>query len=103
MQLATFLLVLEDYMLPCLNKKLFGIDCPGCGLQRSIVLFLKGDFSAAFDMYPAIFTLIPLVLFAITSQFIRFRFDSTIKVTLGILSGSIILVNYILKMTHLTH
>ncbi|MGS0524465.1 DUF2752 domain-containing protein [Zobellia nedashkovskayae] len=31
-------------MLPCLNKKLFGIDCPGCGLQRSIVLFFKGRF-----------------------------------------------------------
>ncbi|WP_276167473.1 DUF2752 domain-containing protein [Zobellia alginiliquefaciens] len=103
MQLAAILLVLEDYMLPCLNKKLFGIDCPGCGLQRSIVLFFKGDLSAAFDMYPAIFTLIPLVLFAITSQFIRFRFDTTIKITLGILSGSIIVVNYILKMTHLTH
>lgn len=103
MQLATFLLVIEDFMLPCLNKKLFGIDCPGCGLQRSIVLFLKGDFGAAFDMYPAIFTLIPLVLFSIASQFIRFRFDTYIKVTLGVTSGSIILVNYILKMTHLTH
>ncbi|OWW23580.1 hypothetical protein B4Q04_19815 [Zobellia sp. OII3] len=103
MQLATFLLTLEDYMLPCLNKKLFGIDCPGCGLQRSIVLFFKGDFSAAFDMYPAIFTLIPLVMFAFASQFIRFRFDTHIKMALGILSGSIIIVNYIFKMTHLTH
>ena len=103
MQLATFLLVIEDFMLPSLNKKLFGIDCPGCGLQRSIVLFLKGDFGAAFDMYPAIFTLIPLVLFSIASQFIQFRFDTYIKVTLGVTSGSIILVNYILKMTHLTH
>jgi len=103
MQLATSLLVIEDYMLPCLNKKLFGIDCPGCGLQRSIFLFFKGEFSAAFDMYPAIFTLIPLAIFAIASQFIRFRFETSIKVTLGFVSGAIILVNYILKMTHLTH
>ena len=32
---------IEEYMLPCLNKKLFGFECLGCGLQRSIVLLFK--------------------------------------------------------------
>ena len=53
---------LEKYMLPCLNKKLFGIDCMGCGMQRSIALIAQGDFVGAFHMYPAIYTLVLLFL-----------------------------------------
>ena len=49
---------IEDFMLPCLNKKLLGIDCLGCGMQRAVALILHGDFVAAFYMYPAIYTLI---------------------------------------------
>ena len=60
---------LEDYMLPCLNKKLFGIDCLGCGLQRAIVLVFQGEFSAAFKMYPAVFTILLLAFFIIFNLF----------------------------------
>jgi hypothetical protein len=54
--------LLETYMLPCLNKKIFGVDCLGCGMQRSISLLLKGDFVAAFYMYPAIYPLLLLLM-----------------------------------------
>ena len=50
-------LQLEEYMLPCLNKKLFGVDCLGCGIQRALSLLIHGEFIAAFKMYPAIYTL----------------------------------------------
>ena len=43
----------EDYMLPCLNKKLFGIECMGCGLQRSISLILHGELKEAFFYVPS--------------------------------------------------
>jgi hypothetical protein len=49
---------MEEYMLPCLSKKLFGIDCLGCGIQRAVVLLFKGEFAAAFYMYPAIYTML---------------------------------------------
>ena len=49
-------MILEKYMFPCLSKTLFGIECLGCGFQRSLVLFLQGDFSASFKMYPALLT-----------------------------------------------
>lgn len=95
--------MIEDYMLPCMNKKLFGFDCPGCGLQRSVVLLVKGEFAAAFDMYPAIYSLVSLILFVIASQFIKFRFDTQIKIFLGILTGVTIVISYILKMNNLIH
>lgn len=43
-------------MIPCLSKTLFGIECLGCGFQRSLLLLFKGDFAMAFQMYPAIYT-----------------------------------------------
>ncbi|MCC9073915.1 DUF2752 domain-containing protein [Flavobacterium sp. F-65] len=47
---------LEKYMLPCLSKTLFGIECLGCGFQRALFLLFQGDFKAAFEMYPALYT-----------------------------------------------
>lgn len=49
-------LILEKYMFPCLSKTLFGIECLGCGFQRSLVMLLQGDFSGSFKMYPALLT-----------------------------------------------
>jgi hypothetical protein len=52
---------LEKYMIPCLSKTLFGIECLGCGFQRALLLLLKGEWSAAFIMYPAVYSM--LVMF----------------------------------------
>ena len=60
-------------MLPCLNKHLTGIDCPGCGLQRSVNLLLHGEFIAAFQMYPAIYPILALLAFLVTSSFVKFQ------------------------------
>ena len=93
-------LQLEDYMLPCLNKRLFGIECPGCGIQRSISLLLQGEFTAAFYMYPAIYTLLLLTSFLIVNLFIKFKYQSIIKMSLIILNVLIILVSYFIKLNH---
>ena len=47
---------LEQFMFPCLSKTLFGIECLGCGFQRSLAMLLQGDFSGSFRMYPALLT-----------------------------------------------
>jgi hypothetical protein len=43
-------------MIPCLSKTLFGVECLGCGFQRSFLLLLQGNFNASFQMFPALFT-----------------------------------------------
>ncbi|RZS90440.1 uncharacterized protein DUF2752 [Aquimarina brevivitae] len=63
---------MEQYKLPCLNKKLFGIDCPGCGMQRSIALPIKSVFSEAFFMYPAIYRL----LFLAFNLFVKYQYSN---------------------------
>jgi hypothetical protein len=35
---------LEAHMLACSMKATFGIECPGCGMQRAFIALLRGDF-----------------------------------------------------------
>jgi hypothetical protein len=88
---------LEDYMLPCLNKKLFGFECMGCGIQRAISLLFHGEFIAAFKMYPAIYTLIPLGLTIIASYIFKFKKTGKLINSLAIVSVFIIIISFIVK------
>lgn len=89
---------LEQYMFPCLNKKLFGFECLGCGLQRSAYLLVHGDFIAAFKMYPAIYPLILLVLFIGLNFFYKFEKSNRIINILAVITIVTIVVSYIIKL-----
>ncbi len=101
--LSILFLAAKDYMLPCLNKQMFGIDCPGCGIQRAAFLLYKGEFLAAFEMYPAIYTLVLLLFFLGADLLIRFKFAFQIKLFLLLLNVVIIVGSYVLKMNNLLH
>ncbi len=88
----------EDYMLPCLNKKLFGFECMGCGMQRSVALILEGDFIGAFFMYPAIYTLILLFGMLIVNALKIYEVSQKIILTLVIINIVIIVGNFLLKI-----
>ncbi|MFD0990824.1 DUF2752 domain-containing protein [Mariniflexile jejuense] len=88
---------LEDYMLPCLNKKLFGFECMGCGMQRSVSLILHGDFIGAFYMYPAIYTLIPLFVIIGINFLFKFKNSNKIINALAIATVFIIITSFIIK------
>jgi hypothetical protein len=97
---AIYAISLEDYMLPCLNKQLLGVDCPGCGMQRSVDLLLHGQFLAAFQMYPAIYTILPLFALIIGNKIFNLKVDNRLITGLGIASVALILINYIFKFIH---
>ncbi|MGW9686875.1 DUF2752 domain-containing protein [Flagellimonas sp. 2504JD1-5] len=99
-QLIYFLIGTEDLMLPCLNKKLLGIDCPGCGMQRSIQLLFQGEFLAAFKMYPAIYPIFALLAFLGSTFFIKYRNEHQIKLFLILLTAATIVTSYIIKMNN---
>jgi len=90
---------IEKYMLPCLSKKFFGFDCPGCGMQRSFVMLLKGDFADAFHMFPAIYT--GLLFFAcIVLNFTdKSRNYHKAIIALSIVNAVIMAVNFIYKLS----
>ncbi len=94
-----FILMLQErFMLPCISKQVLGIDCPGCGLQRSVVLLLKGDLIASFQMYPALFPMLALFAFLALNRFVFFKKANAIIIGLAGLTVISILANYALKL-----
>ncbi|MDD5151647.1 MAG: DUF2752 domain-containing protein [Flavobacterium sp.] len=88
---------LEKYMIPCLSKTLFGVECLGCGFQRALFLLLKGDFVAAFKMYPAIYVM--LIFFIIVGlHFVdkQHNYKKPLKAT-AILTSLFMLIGYLYK------
>jgi hypothetical protein len=92
---------LQNHLLPCPFKKLTGVDCPGCGFQRSVIALFKGDIVTSLHFYPATIPIIFTSLFVALA--IRFRIDNRhfVKKTLYIITGSVIMVSYIYKIWNL--
>ena len=88
---------LEEHMFTCQWKAHLHIECLGCGMQRSLIHLLKGEFVEAFNLYPAIYTLILLSSFTLLHLKFSFKKGSKIILSLFIINAIIILVNYILK------
>ena len=92
---------LESYMLPCLTKQLLGFDCPGCGLQRALVYFFKGNFAEAFFMYPAVYAILTLLFFLIIDKLFKFDSGFQIKIAMAIFTIMVIVIAYIIKLVNL--
>lgn len=91
-------LITNDYLLPCLNKSLFGIDCLGCGVQRALLLLVKGEFADAFKMYPAIYTLVLFAFFLLINFKRKFKNSRKIIISFAIINMLIIVISYGIKM-----
>ena len=88
---------LEKYMIPCLNKKIFGIDCFSCGMQRSILLILKGDLYRAFYQFPAIYTIILFFVFVGLNFVDNKRNYHKIIISLAIINAIFMVISYFYK------
>ena len=88
----------EADMLPCLSKQLLGMECPGCGLQRSVALLLSGQLWESFLMYPGLFPMLLFFAFAGVDRFVGFRQGPRITTALGLVSAGTILANFLLKI-----
>lgn len=85
-------------MLSCPSQKYLHIQCPGCGLQRSIVALLRGEFLTSVWLYPA--TVPILILLAFTAMHLKFKFTkgADIIVHMQITIAIVIAVFYIYKI-----
>ena len=74
------------------------MECPGCGLQRAVLLLFDGEFQAAFFMYPAIYPMGLLLLFLLLDQFVSIKYANIISITLMITTVTFILTNFLFKL-----
>ena len=95
----SFIKWLQNFLIPCPFKKLTGIDCPGCGFQRSLLALVQGDISKSFQLYPATIPLLLVTLYTIIDT--RWPMDrkNYLKKTLYIGTAAMIIVSYAVKMS----
>ncbi|RMG18088.1 MAG: DUF2752 domain-containing protein [Bacteroidetes bacterium] len=64
---------LSNYLLPCPSMYVLGLPCPGCGMQRAMLLWLQGELWAALCMFPPMIPLILLFGLVLTTRRRSFR------------------------------
>jgi len=92
---------MEEYMLPCMHKKIFGIDCFSCGTQRAFMLIFQGDFVAAFKMFPPIYTTILFLIIAVLHFVDKSRNYNKMLIFLAIFNATIMIISYFYKYSFL--
>ncbi|MFN5135665.1 MAG: DUF2752 domain-containing protein [Chitinophagaceae bacterium] len=77
---------------------LLHIDCPGCGLQRGIILLMKGEWERSFSVYPAALPILFLFLYLLSHLIFKFKQGARNLTILFMLCAGIILLHYIYKV-----
>ena len=90
---------LQNHLIPCPFKYLTGIDCPGCGFQRSVMALLQGDIHKSFGLYPPAIPLLLFFAYGIVDRYLKLDTSkSTIKKSFFMVAGSVVLISYCIKM-----
>jgi len=89
---------LENRSLSCSFQKYFGIECPGCGFQSSLVALLKGEFSESILLYPALLPMLSFIAMLLLHLKFKFSWGAIALRLLFLLSIILILGNYFLKL-----
>lgn len=92
---------LEQHLLPCFYKQYFGVDCPGCGMQRSMVALLEGNFSVSFHLFPALVPMMVMLVFLALHLVFKFERGGTWLKYMFIGVAAIVMVSYVWKMVRL--
>jgi hypothetical protein len=75
-----------------------GIECPGCGLQTSLIELLKGNLWQSILDYPALLPLIVLCIYGLAYAIFKFKKGDIILIIIAIFTGVIMIGNYIIKL-----
>jgi hypothetical protein len=92
---------LKHHLLVCPSKHFFHLDCPGCGLQRSIIALLEGDLGKSLSLYPATIPIFVLLIYTALHLKLDFKYGAAIIQWGYISCMAIIMIFYIYKI--ITH
>lgn len=96
--LQRFIEWLESHMQSCFYKQYFGIECPGCGMQRSFIELLKGNFVESLIMFPALIPTIIMIAYLILHLIFKFTHGANMLKILFIINTTIVVLSYIYKL-----
>jgi hypothetical protein len=86
-------------MIPCPYFYYFGIECLGCGFQRSVLSLIEFNLAKSIQYFPG---LIPFILFSILELLrvigLRWKNQNRLTMVFGLAAFGIQLVNYFLRV-----
>jgi hypothetical protein len=85
----------EDLMLPCAFRSATGIECPGCGSQRAMLMLLQGDIAGSVAMFPALIPALFTVVYVLLHLRFGFRGGHRRIVAMAGFSVALMIVNYV--------
>lgn len=95
---SSFLDQADNFFLTCPFKYLTGLDCPGCGFQRSLIALFQGEWKESFQLYPATVPLLVTFMVAIPANYLSKRNSDKLIKVLYLITGSIIAISYFFKI-----
>jgi hypothetical protein len=99
---SLFINWLQDHLIPCPFKYLTGIDCPGCGFQRSVLALVSGNLQESFALYPPAVPILMAATWWLADSF--FKLDTSknvVKKIVFIITALIIAVSYTVKISNI--
>ncbi len=88
---------LEHHLLSCFFKSHFGIECPGCGTQRSLIALLKGNIIESIQYHAAVIPFIITIMLLIFQLMIKHEKGGKWVMWAFITTTAITVVQYIIK------
>lgn len=92
---------LENHLAGCAFQEHFGIECPGCGMQSSLIALLKGKLWDSILLYPALLPMMSFFVLLLLHLQFKFSWASIVLKFLFFFSVFLILSSYIYKMRSL--
>lgn len=89
---------LESHAGTCAFREHAGIECPGCGLQRSIIALMKGEVLESILLFPALLPLMAMFAFLGLHLAFKLKHGALVLKIFYISNAFLILGNYIFKI-----
>lgn len=89
---------LEQHFFTCYFKSQLGIECPGCGLQRSFIALLKGDIQASWHYHAALVPFLITLIILITQILFKHKNGGKLVMLFFIITCIITVFQYILRL-----
>ena len=89
------LIWLQNHLLICPFKYFTGLDCPGCGFQRSVIALLHGNVKQSFIVYPPAIPILLLITYYFGTTFLKANESkSNLLKPFLLVVGAFVMANY---------
>jgi len=87
---------IENRQLDCFYKTTFGVECPGCGIQRASIALLRGELIESLILFPALIPIIAMLIFLVVHLVYKLNSGAKILLSLLVFNFVITIINYVL-------